>query len=47
MICLHGQQFWLYGAGNPYTNEVLHVSLYPTVTKQTMRWFLFELHRCY
>ncbi len=30
MIRLHGQKFWLYGAVYPYTNEILHVSLYPT-----------------
>jgi len=47
MIRLHGQQFWLYGAVDPYTNEIFHVSLYPTATKQTARWFLTELHRRY
>ena len=30
MICLHGQKFWLYGAVDPQSNEILHVSLYPT-----------------
>lgn len=47
MIRLHGQKFWLYGAVDPYTNEILHVSLYPTANKQTTRWFLTELHRRY
>jgi len=47
MIRLHGQKFWLYGAVDPYTNEVLHVSLYPTANKQTTRWFLTELHQRY
>ena len=47
MIRLHGQKFWLYGAVDPYTNEILHLSLYPTATKQTTRWFLTELHRRY
>jgi transposase-like protein len=47
MIRLNGQQFWLYGAVDRYTNEILHVSLYPTATKQTTRWFLTELHRRY
>jgi transposase-like protein len=47
MIRLHGQQFWLYGAVDPQTNEILHVSLFPTATKQTTRWFLDELHRRY
>ena len=47
MIRLHGHEFWLYGAVDPQTNEILHVSLFPTTTKQTMRWFLTELHRRY
>ena len=47
MIRLHGQKFWLYGAVDPQTNEILHVSLYPTANKQTTRWFLTELHLRY
>nr|WP_256948582.1 IS6 family transposase [Halorubrum ezzemoulense] len=47
MIRLHGRKFWLYGAVDPYTNKILHVSLYPTTNKQTTRWFLTELHRRY
>ncbi|MFC7187808.1 IS6 family transposase [Halorubrum yunnanense] len=47
MIRLHGQKFWLYGAVDPQTNEILHVSLYPTANKQTTRWSLTELHRRY
>jgi transposase-like protein len=47
MIRLHGQEFWLYGAVDPETNEILHVRLFPTMTKQTTRWFLAELHRRY
>ncbi|CDK40720.1 transposase [Halorubrum sp. AJ67] len=47
MFRLHGQKFWLYGAVGPYTNEIRQVSLYPTATKQTTRWFLIELHRRY
>jgi len=47
MIHLHGQTFWLYGAVDPQTNEILHVSLYPATNKQTTRWFLTELHRRY
>ena len=47
MIRLHGQQFWLYGAVDPATNEILHVSLFLTANKQTTRWFLDELHRRY
>ena len=47
MIRLHGQRFWLYGAVGPQTKEILHLSLFPTATKQTTRWFLTELHRRY
>ena len=47
MIRLHGQNHWLYGAVDPQTDEILHVSLSPTTTKQTTRWFLDELHRRY
>jgi len=47
MIRLHGQDHWLYSAVDPQTNEILHVSLFPTTTKQTTRWFLDELHRRY
>ncbi|WP_241658400.1 hypothetical protein [Halorubrum sp. BOL3-1] len=47
MIRLHGQKFWLYGAVDPYTNEILNLSPYPTATKQTTRWFLTDLHRRY
>jgi transposase-like protein len=47
MIRLHGQDHWLYGAVDPRTNENLHVSLFPTTTKQTTRWFLDELQRRY
>jgi len=47
MIRLHGEEFWLYGAVDPETNEVLHARLSPTTTKQTTRWFLNDLHRRY
>ena len=47
MIRLHGQEFWLYGAVDPQTNEILHVRLFPTANKQTTRWFLADLHRRY
>ena len=46
-IRLHGQKFWLYGAVDSHTNEILHLSRYPTATKQTTRWFLTEIHRRY
>ena len=47
MIRLHGHEYWLYGAVDPETNEILHVSLFSTATTQTTRWFLDELHRRY
>jgi transposase-like protein len=47
MIRLHGEEFWLYGAVDPETNEFLHVRLFPTTTKQTTRWFLADLQRRY
>jgi putative transposase len=47
MIRLDGQEFWLYGAVHPHTNEILHIRLFPTANKQTTRWFLAELHRRY
>jgi hypothetical protein len=39
MICLHDQKFWPYGAVDPQTNEILHVSPYLTANKQMTRWF--------
>ncbi len=47
MIRLRGQVLWLYGAVDPQTNEILHINLFPTATKQTTRWFLAEFHRRY
>jgi transposase-like protein len=43
MIRLHGQQFWLYAAVDPVTNEIVAVSLFPTTNKVTTRWFLDDL----
>jgi putative transposase len=45
MIRLHGKEFWLYGAVDPKTNEIIALELYPTTTKVTTRWFLDQLHR--
>jgi len=45
-IRLHDEEFWLYGAVNPETNEFLHVKLFPTTAKRT-RWFLPDLYRRY
>ena len=47
VIRINGDDYWLYGAVDPETNEILHFRLFPTVTKQTTRWFLTELHRRY
>jgi len=44
MIRINGDDYWLYGAIDPETNEIIHLSLFPTTTKQTTRWFLDELH---
>jgi transposase-like protein len=45
MIRLHGQQFWLYGAVDPLTNEIVALSLFPTTNNVTTRWFLDDLHQ--
>ena len=45
MIRPHGQEFWLYGAVDPETNEIVALQLYPTTTELTTWWFLGLLHR--
>ena len=47
VIRINGNDYWLYGAVDPETNEILHFRLFPVTTKQTTRWFLTELHRRY
>jgi len=47
VIRINGDDYWLYGAVDPETNEILHFRLFSTTTKQTTRWFLAELHRRY
>jgi transposase-like protein len=47
VIRVNGDDYWLYGAVDPETNEILHVRLFSTTTKQTTRWFLSDLHRRY
>ena len=47
VIRINGNNYWLYGAFDPQTDEILHFRLFPTPTKQTTRWFLPELHRQY
>ena len=46
-IRLHGQDAWLCGAVDPQMDEMSHISLFPTATKQTTRWFLADSHRRY
>jgi putative transposase len=46
MIRPHGKEFWLYGAVDPETNEIIALRLYPTTNEVTTR-FLDQLHhRC-
>jgi putative transposase len=47
VIRVNDDDYWLYGAVDPETNEVLHLGLFSTTTKQTTRWFLAELHQRY
>jgi transposase-like protein len=47
VIRVNGDEYWLYGAVAPETNETLQLRLYTTTTNQTTRWFLAELHRRY
>ena len=46
-IRLHGQDAWLCGAVDPQTDEISHMSLFPTATKRATRWFLADFHRRY
>ncbi|WP_282351583.1 IS6 family transposase [Haloferax volcanii] len=43
VIQLNDEQYWLYAAVDPETNEVLHTTLEPTTTKVLARSFLTEL----
>jgi transposase-like protein len=45
VIRLHGQQFWLDGAVDPHTNEIVALSLFPTTDHVTTRWFLDDLQQ--
>ena len=47
VIRINGDDYWLYGAVDPQTNEILQFRLFPPTTKQTTRWFLSELRRQY
>ncbi|MCD2201576.1 IS6 family transposase [Halobacterium sp. KA-4] len=43
VIRLNNEQYWLYAAVDPETNEVLHTKLEPTTTKVLAHSFLTEL----
>jgi len=43
MIRINDQQFWLYAAANPQTNELLHLRLYSTTKTALTELFLNEL----
>ncbi|WP_211312042.1 IS6 family transposase [Halarchaeum salinum] len=43
VIRINGQQFWLYAAVNPETNEFLHLRLFTTTTTALTQQFLREL----
>jgi len=45
VIPINDQQFWLYTAANPQTNEILHLRLFPTTTTAPTEMFLKELRR--
>ena len=47
VIRINGNDCWLYGAVDPKTSEILQFRLFPTMMKQTTRWFLARLHRRY
>jgi putative transposase len=43
VIRIDGQQYWLYAAADPATNEFLHVRLYPITKTALTELFLKEL----
>ena len=43
VIRINDQQYWLYAAANPETNELLHIRLYSTTTTALTEMFLQEL----
>jgi putative transposase len=43
VIQINGQQFWLYAAVNPETNQFLHIRLFTTTTTALTQQFLQEL----
>jgi len=45
VIRINDQEYWLYAAANPETNELLHMWLYSTTTTALTEMFLQELHQ--
>ena len=45
VIRINDQQFWLYAAANPQTNEILHLRLFSTTTTALTDIFLKELRQ--
>jgi putative transposase len=45
VIRINDQQFWLYAAANPETNEILHLRLFSTTTTALTEIFLKELRQ--
>jgi putative transposase len=45
VIRINDQQFWLYAAGDPETNDLLHVRLFSTTTTALTEMFLKELRK--
>jgi putative transposase len=45
VIRVNDQQFWLYAAADPDTNELLHLRLFPTTTTALTEIFLRELRQ--
>ena len=43
MIQLNHEQYWLYAAVDPETNELLHTSLEPTTNTVIVQSFLAEI----
>ena len=47
LIRISGGDYWLYGAVDLETKEIVQLRLFQTATKKTTRWFLAGLHRRY
>jgi len=45
VIRINDQQFWLYAAANPQTNEILHLRLFSTTTTALTEILLKELRQ--